>query len=166
MAGKYASIYHCKRCGNKWRVVSTRAVSMDDPVPDCPNLACGEAQTPIGMDLTSNKAPATVGMNVRVKAMDETSNIVMRDYGMTDLRDDVREGESMAPKLPPVQQAMADGFFGGGKRANVNGHSINMAKHARAAMSGGLRDSVSTDRSIVSMHRNRSVPPTHILNKD
>jgi hypothetical protein len=43
----------------------------------------------------------------------------MQDYGLTDLKDNIRAGESAAPRLPPHQQSRVDNFFGGApKTAN------------------------------------------------
>ena len=61
----------------------------------------------------------------------------MTDYGMSNLKDNVRVGESMAPKLDPRKQAAADGMFGGGKR---NTAGINTAALAKRALAGGMRD--------------------------
>ncbi|MGO8705073.1 MAG: hypothetical protein ACLQVA_14775 [Candidatus Brocadiia bacterium] len=101
----------CTSCAHKFK----RIMSAEDelhlaelPDPPCPR--CGVIQHKRGMDVGGGKAPA-VGGSLAVRAVDETARIVMEDHGMTDLRSDVREGESMAPKLPPKQQALADNFF-------------------------------------------------------
>jgi hypothetical protein len=152
----------CRRCGNVWK---RRTKNPDSADPPCPNLACGEAMLPIGMDLSLNKAPASIGGNIHVKAIDETAKIVMEDHGMTDLRSDVRESETMAPKLPPILQAQADNFFGGPKgRRSIPG--INPANHVRAALTGGLRDPLSTKRSIVDVHARQYRPPVHTVASD
>ena len=135
----------CTVCGHSWKRRTKNPESADPP---CPNLACGEAMLPIGMDLTLNKAPASIGGNIHVKAIDETAKIVMEEHGMTDLRSDVREGETAAPKLPPHLQAQADNFFGGPKGRR---QGFNPANHVRAALTGGLRDPLSTKRAIGSL---------------
>lgn len=158
----YKITCRCTRCGTKWK---RRTKNPESPDPACPNLACGEIPVIIGMDLTSNKAPATIGGNIAVKAMDETAAIVMQDYGMTDLRDDVRQGESASPKLPPKQQAMADNYFGGAKgRRAIPG--MNPAAHVAAAVSGRLSDPASTNRSIGAVHQARVRPPVHIVARE
>ena len=114
------------------------------------------------MDLTLNKAPAAVGMSVGVKAIDETASIVMQDYGLTDMRSDVRQGESAAPKLPPVLQRQADNFFGGaGGKRQAGG--FNFGRAARAAMSGALSDPRSTAASIGATHAARVRPRVEIV---
>jgi hypothetical protein len=156
---RYKITCHCVRCGHKWARITK---DPDSPDPPCPNLACGETPVTIGMDLSSNKAPAAIGGNISVKAIDETAKIVMQDYGMTDLRSDVREGESAAPKLPPRQQQQADNYFGGGAgRRPMRG--FNPAAHAAAAMRGQLSDAGSTNRSIGAAHANRLRPPVHLI---
>lgn len=157
---RYKIICQCTRCGHKWKRFTSNP---DSPDPPCQNLACGEQGVPIGMDLTLNKAPGIVGGNIQVKAIDETAAIVMQDYGLTDLRDDVRPTETTTPKLPPKQQEMADNFFGGPGRRRMNG--VNLGRHAAAAMTGALSDPVSTERSLVATHRQQLRAPTHILNR-
>lgn len=158
----YRITCQCSRCGFRWK---RRTKNPDSPDPACPNLACGEMPVPIGMDLTSNRAPATIGASVGVRAIDETANIVMQDYGMTNMRDDVREGESATPKLPPAQQTMADNYFGGPKGRRTRMPGFNAGASVAAALSGRLSDPVSTQRSIVQTHQQRIRPPVHIVNR-
>lgn len=155
MATTWVSVNNCRRCGTRWKETSTKPISLDDPPPTCPNLNCGVELTPIGMDIASGVAPAIGGTSIHNKAIDETARIVMHDYGLTDLRDDVRPTETMAPKLPPKQQAAADGFFGAGKARGrgPNGMPFNPATLAARALSGGLRDSVSVARTMGALHR-------------
>jgi hypothetical protein len=155
---KYRNIYQCPQCGTKWKGPVYTAMpgmtAVEDaetrPIPNCPNLDCGIAQIPRGMDMSSNRAPATIGANISVKAIDETAKIVMQDYGMTDLRTDVREHETASPKLAPVLQAQADNFFvGRGRRQQVGvrdpktGNVVPMksspAAMGAAAISGAFR---------------------------
>jgi hypothetical protein len=56
--------------------------------------------------------PGIVGAP-QVKAIDTAARIVMEDHHLTDLKDNVREGDIMAPSLPPAQQKQADQFWGG-----------------------------------------------------
>jgi hypothetical protein len=99
--------------------------TLDDvPNPPCPlcnklvkkrdEEVMGTAPVPIKpMEewLPTGEAPAQIGKNNTVKAIDMAAEISMKDYGLTDLKDNVRQGEAMAPKLPPVQQRMADTMF-------------------------------------------------------
>jgi hypothetical protein len=172
------------RCseGHMWTRRTKNPASADPP---CPILDCASRQSPrngtrvtyptdetpagppIGMDLSLNKAPATIGGNIQVKAIDETANIVMQDYGFTDLRSDVRETESAAPKLAPALQAQADNFFGGPKGRNAQAFGgINLGRHARAALAGRLVDPQSTNSSLVAVHRTRARPPVHLVGDD
>lgn len=158
----YRITCRCTHCGTRW---ARRTKNPDSRDPPCPNLACGENVVPIGMDLSSNKAPAAIGGNIHNKAIDETAKMVMEDYGITDMRDDVRRGETASPKLPPQQQALADNFFGGPKGGRRSMPGFNPARHAAAAVSGQLVDPASTQRSIGSVHANRVRPPVHIINR-
>ena len=92
--------------------------------------------------IESQRAPGHIGANNTVKAVDETARIVMADYHLTDLKDSVRAGESVAPKLPPVQQNQADNFFGGGnlrKRGGLSARQVElMGKRAIAGAYRGM----------------------------
>lgn len=117
------------------------------------------------MDYDSNRAPAVVGQSNHVKAIDETAKIVMETYGMTDLRTDVREGETMAPKLAPKLQAMADGMFGGGRNRGIAASGMDPARLARQAMGGAFspkRTGSADPISVVQAPREK--PPVQILN--
>jgi hypothetical protein len=156
---KYIITMKCRGCGHKWKRKTHNPESADPP---CPNLDCGLGQDPIGMDLTWNKAPAAIGGSNTVKAIDETARIVMEDQGFTNLRDDVRQGETMEPAIPAAARAAADAFFGGGESGRrgmpvlgVPGMTMGDLRGnfrpdlaAARAMHGSLSDPVSTRRSI------------------
>lgn len=87
------------------------------------------------------------------KCIDKTADIVMADYGMSDLKSNVRVGESMAPKLAGGAQSVADQMMG--MKANDGMMSVydantrrivkvpnrkNGAALAKRAMTGGMRD--------------------------
>lgn len=151
---RYRPVYQCRACGMRWRGNSVRAGEGRSPdedaafrlemngTPRCPNLDCGQIQTNIGMDLSLQRAPATIGASLQVKAIDETAKIVMQDYGMTDLRSDVRPSETAAPRLPPHLQVKADNFFGGGRKRHPelpDKATLSPAFLRRAALSGAYR---------------------------
>ena len=170
---RYKITCRCVLCGHRW---SRFTANPDSPDPPCPRVTrwdddgkpaswCGQEVNPIGMDLTIARAPATIGASIQVKAIDETAKIVMEEHGFTDLRDDVRPGETMAPKLHPNLQAQADNFFGGppGKRQT---RGFNPGMHAAAAMRGAFSDPASTGASLGAVHANRTRPPVHLVGDD
>jgi hypothetical protein len=123
MAQVWRNRFSCRFCGHKWRSPRYDTKAEADAAYEaaggnaleCPN--CLKVMKARGIDFNNPRAPAMVGQNISVKAIDQTAQIVMQDYGMTDLRTDVREHETAAPKLPPMLQAQADNFFvGRGKR--------------------------------------------------
>lgn len=153
--------FRCRQCALYFRV----RMREDDPDPECPNLQCGAVQTPIGFDPSQGKAPG-IGGNLLVKAMDTTANIVMADYGMTDLHS-ARPGEAMTPKLPPDQQRRADAMFDSRKRAELMGGGnpmagvINSIAHsgvqgAQISPSGGVD-------AMTALHKARFKPKVHLL---
>ena len=142
---KYRVRYECEKCGHTYSKVF-KAIPVNDP--PCPNKACAEKSEIADLKLQlarmekmllEQKAPAQNGTKLVVKAVDETAKIVMEDYNMTNLRDGIRHGEDMAPKLPPAQQAAADGYFGG-KGLQSRGISSKQADLIRKrAISGAYR---------------------------
>lgn len=138
----------------------------NDPDPVCPNLECGAAQTPIGLDVAAGRAPG-IGGNPFVKSMDATANIVMKDYGMTDLAS-ARVGESMAPQLPPHQQRRADAMFDPRKRAELFGGMGMMGQMVNAmALGAAMNHKIGTQPGeidpIGAIHSQKYVPPVEIM---
>ena len=160
MTQKFRITLRCKTCGNKWsRVV----VDPDKADPPCPQ--CRRRYETRGMDYDSNRAPANVGNNNHIKAIDQTAEIVMRDHGMTDLRSDVREGETSAPKLAPHLQKAADSFFQ--RPASRNKLIPNAALMARRAMAGSYSPGASRSPDPVAVAQApRSPVPVQIMYSD
>ena len=137
--------YQCAKCGRVWKR-TFKAMPANDP--PCPNKACEALAQLAALKLeTENlrrmlveqRAPGHIGDNPRVQAVDRTAEIVMKDYGMTDLKDNIREGDNMAPKLPPVMQRQADNLFGGKAMKSVGLNDKQIALMNRRAISGAYR---------------------------
>lgn len=87
------------------------------------------------------------------KAIDVTAEIVMQDHKMGNITDKKQQpGETMAPRLDPVRQNMADNMFGKkksglntcldmgtGRARSMGDRGINMGALARNAMAGAYR---------------------------
>ena len=161
--------YQCQLCGHEYSKVCKAVPRVDPP---CPNPGCADkariAELEANMErlqkmLESGVPPAQIGHKTVVKAIDETAKIVMDDYQLTNLRDGIGHGETMAPKLDPLKQQQADQYFGGGgfspkQIASVTGapatHGITSAQAnllGRRAMAGAFR--------------NMAVPPTVVRPK-
>ena len=150
--------FQCRKCGHEFSRVY-KATPVKDP--KCPNRSCAEASElaqakreieNLRRMLAEGKPPAQIGKNVTVKAVDATAEIVMEDYGLTNLRDNVREGENMAPKLPAPQQAAADSYFSPKKVGKAIGlDARKTALLQNAAINGAFR--------------RMAVPPTAIAPK-
>lgn len=154
--------FRCTGCGLRFRA----KIYEDDPDPPCPNADCGTVQTPIGLDVAAGKAPG-IGGNALVKSMDQTADMVMQDYGMTDLHS-ARHGESMAPKLPPNQQARADAMFDPKKRAEaMGGGNPLLAAAMSQIVAGGIAAAGNQNQGgidpIGAIHSQRYKPPVRLL---
>lgn len=113
----FKSFYNCSDCGHQFsKVTETDPRKKGGRPPACPKCrkdkyhtlksiersnseqTSEQAEKNIKEICESRKAPTT-GKSNFTKAMDETAKIVMQDYNMTNLQDNLRTGDSMAPKL-------------------------------------------------------------------
>ena len=137
----------CHRCNKQYSYVATSLSSPDRP---CQRKKCRQAAIQEEVEakarnlaaiIASQRAPGVVGDKVSVKAVDETAKVVMEDYKFTDLQDNIRTGDIVAPKLPPPQQKLADGYFGGkavADRIGLAGRQMDLL--GRRALSGSFRN--------------------------
>lgn len=146
---KYRVTCKCLRCGHVYKRVVTR---LSDDNPPCPKKVCKEAiiaedrakmERNLRAMIAAEQGPGHIGANITVKAIDTTADIVQKDYGLTNLKDNIREGESMAPPLPPKMQQAADNFFKGPAQQSPdqkNRRTKQMELLGRRAMAGAFRN--------------------------
>lgn len=139
------TIYRCDDCHVIARIFEDVGETILYACPSCdsPNITY---RGKISKDIPTESV-------MKNKCVDKTADIVMSDYGMTNLKDNVRLGETMAPKLTPKLQSAADNMFAGGHRAPGG---INTARLAKAAMSGALRDPKSYVDPVAALHKAES----------
>ena len=81
--------YRCEDCGDTFDVTC----ESNDGDPDCPFCARVLQWQPERFSIGTNKS----------RALDLTQNIIEHDYGLTDLKDNLREGDVAAKGPPPPQ---------------------------------------------------------------
>lgn len=87
--------YLCDSCNYEW---TSLHLSREEPYPDCPSCATAEpASIPTSFSITGIKS----------KAIDYTQRMAEEDYGLTNFRDNMREGDVAAMAPPPVQEREA-----------------------------------------------------------
>ena len=168
---RYRQWFRCPDCGHKYHSPWAKAPTRKD-IP-CPRKACAserelrqakaENQRLEAM-LAERRAPAQIGDKAIVKAVDFTAETVMESYGLTDLKDNIREGETMAPKLPGASQAAADNYFA----------SATTGSQARAPelMTGKMRTIPAkalnriAERATRGVYKGRSVSPIEVIPKE
>lgn len=158
------------RCRNpECMHVYTRVVDrLDLPDPPCPKCRKKAKKKPT-TDYSDGRAPAIGGTNMRNKAIDATAEVVMRDYsgmGVHDLRDSggVREGDVIAPKLPPAQQSAADNFFSRKARKSM---PFDPGALGRAAIAGAYAPQRShAPDPVMAVHGPKIKPATKIIYSD
>jgi len=163
---KYRVSYQCSDCGHSWKSGWRASVPKKDP--PCPNAHCAEMRAGrqaaienarLRQMLAEQTGPAHIGANNVVKAVDATADIVMKDYNMTNLQDGIRQGESVAQKLPPPQQAAADAYFGGvkdsaavdfgtGRMRKIKASQLDLI--GRRAIAGAYRRTAVAPNTVVS----------------
>lgn len=161
---KFQLTLRCISCGTRYkRTVSAADERAVELMPDPPCPVCHKKQKRKKFDF-QGKAPA-VGGSLSVRAVDQTAKIVMEDHGMSDLRTDVREGETMAPKLPPRQQAMADAMFSRSRGGRARGGLFDLSPAAvRQAAVSGRFNTPDTVNPIAVQHAAKKSAPVHIVN--
>lgn len=153
---KYKLHLRCLRCGKDY----TRIVSkLNIPDPPCPRKKCKAASVEeeiqrrasnMARIVEEGRAPATIGNNVIVRAIDKTAEIVQQDHGLTNLRDNVREGEIMAPRLAPRLQDAADNFFNHKPPPGMDAkRKRQMDLLGRRAMAGAFRGMALNPASVI-----------------
>lgn len=135
--------YRCEDCGDTFDVTC----ESNDGDPDCPFCSKVLAWQPERFSIGTNKS----------RALDVTQQIIEQDYGLSDLNDNLREGDIAAKGPAPLttsqveaeNRAMAEAaqqldpkvkqFWGGGGPAQVNVGAAAMAD-ARAPLGERLCD--------------------------
>lgn len=160
-APRFVAKYQCATCGAKWK---KHLRSIDEPDPPC-KFCKAAPKTPRGYDF--NGPTFARGPSISTRAMDRTAEIVMKDYGMTDLRSNQREGDTMAPRLPPAQQDAADNFFkAGSKLAQTNPQAAARVAQMQAAANTGAfahQPDARAINSIVDRSNENTGKPTGIV---
>lgn len=158
---KFRLTLRCLDCDHKYQRIVKTLAAKDPPCPRCKK----KARKPRGMDFNSRRAPS-VGGSVMSKAIEETARIVMQDHGMTNLKDHLREGETMAPSLPPQQQAKVEAFWGGPKRQRLREAippNLQPTQLGTAALAGAYRGQPDV---VGAMHKAKSGLKTNVVASD
>jgi hypothetical protein len=144
-ARKYRVTFTCERCGHVWKRTFKSIPKFD---PDCPNRSCAEKaeiaelkrqNANLQAMIASGVAPGHIGDKPIVKAVDKTAEIVMKDHAMTNLKDNLREGDTMAPPLAPHLQRQADNMFNGKAMESVGMSARRMNVLAARAIGGAYK---------------------------
>ena len=157
--------FQCPICSHTWTRTFKAEPSND---PACPNKYCADRRALVDLQkqvanltamIQSGQAPAQIGNNVKVQAIDTTAKIVMEDNKLTNLRDGIRMGESMAPPLEPVKQQAADAMFAKGAehQQRVLGTGATLSQRQRNQMKA------MGARAIAGGYRDASIAPNQVL---
>ena len=149
---RYRHTNECLLCGHVYSWITSKCDGKDKP---CPNKVCIEARRQadilhaaenMAKIFLEQRAPAHIGDNPKVHAVDKTAQIVMEDHHMTDLKDNVREGDTLVPPLPVTgasgmkMSSVAENFFGGAKALQSSGMSRQAQMLGQMAINGAFAD--------------------------
>ena len=141
--------FRCRVCATRFHVDRLTADSTKVKTPRCPRKSCGgkarESHVPdIGFDPAEGRAPATT--SVQAQAYDLAHKWQMEEQQTTNIKDNVRPGESSAPPLPAHLQTMADGFWGGKRKQNTRTARADLSPiyGARATAAQGGQPAIGT----------------------
>lgn len=107
----YKSSYKCSECKSQFEKITKNFPKKDPNCPKCRRNNRVNSKSCVSdkthnldadsrvQEMIDSKRPPSMGKSNFTKAMDATAEIVMKDYNMTDLQDNLRAGDSMAPKL-------------------------------------------------------------------
>lgn len=110
-----------------------------------------------------------MGNSIMSQAIEETARIVMADHNMTNLKDHLREGETMAPNLPPIQQAKVEAFWGGPKKQSVRRAipgNLQPAALGAAALGGAYRGQNEVSGLLGKLHENKVGLKSNVVASD
>ena len=155
---KYRVKLQCRECGHTYKRVLRSLNAKDPPCPVCKKSMINPRDG-LADIIKHQKAPPMHGSNA-VKAIDYTANLVMEEHKLTDLRDNVRQGETMAPKLAPKLQAQADSFFGPKKKSANMPFDVN--RLGKQALSGAFRGGGPDPMKAI---QPKYTPNIHVLNE-
>lgn len=141
--------YNCTGCGHKWTVKQPKS-GMMDPCPEC-----AIKQTAKGVDWEAAAGTPYTPRTNAGKAVDYMWKTVQDQYGLTDMKDNMREGDIAAKVSNPVSQQIEKqgGFFTGGTQGQAiagRQSAMDMAAAARAERkSQGINDAFATGMNAI-----------------
>lgn len=165
----------CLECGHKYKKrVEADSIEAVGAIADPPCPKCKKKKRPAvhgGLEeiIATQSAPSVNHNGPRSQAIDETARIVMEDYGLSDLKTNIREGDSMAPNLTPQQRKMGENFWGGrrGQKPMMDGKQMVSSAMQGAFLPGrgaqAQPGAVSGNEMLTALHRTRSRPKTTII---
>jgi len=94
-AAKVRREWYCDVCEHQWRTVEDEDETAEPECPECEGIA-EQVRRPVGV------------VSIQSKARDVVWDVAQKDYGATNMRDDIREGERLNIGPPPIQAAEAE----------------------------------------------------------
>lgn len=169
--------YKCSDCGYGFEKKTEKDPRKGGRKPSCPECKKGsysaiKSMSKSNVEHTQEKSDANVkdinesrqapsaGKSNFTKAMDVTAEIVMKDYNLTNLQDNLRAGDSMAPKLQgndasgvPLETRVDNVFAPQKPVMGQNNAAISVNKALTAGINAGRFANQSQIRDIAAQAR-------------
>lgn len=140
--------YECGDCGCKFEKLH---FDRNEPTPECPGCqALAAKQLPSGF---------SIGGGTHSKAIDITQSIVEKDFGMTDMRDNIKEGETAAMPVRADLRPAVDNMW------RPSGDIIAAAKAGAAAAAAEGRNPVAMMHKVGKAHGPAHRVPVSVVAK-
>lgn len=174
----YKSSYRCSDCKSTFEKITKNFPKKEPNCPTCKrnnkvdSKSCVsdkthniDSESRVQQMNESHQAPS-MGKSNFTKAMDATAEIVMKDYALTNLQDNLRAGDSMAPKLRPELEQQVDSVFKPQKPIMGQQGASTLNKALTANINAGRYASQSGGADIAARAQNSGYKvPTNILHE-
>lgn len=179
----FSARYKCSDCSHMFEKMTEKDPRKGGRKPSCPECKKGKhsaiksisksnvIHTQEKMDknvqeiIETKRFPA-MGKSNFTKAMDTTAEIVMKDYNLTDLQDNLRAGDSMAPKLRPELERKVDEVFKPQKPIMGQQGAASLNKALTSQINSGRYASQSGNADIVNRAQSSGYKvPTNVLHE-
>lgn len=124
-AAMFRTTYGCSDCGNQWRVETT---FQPTSAPDCPRCAAAGAYKP----------PLPGMLTTKSAAIDMAQKIAEEDFGLTNIRDNQRAGDTAVVAEAPPTTAQLDAVVREMKQMAEQVGAAQVAPEVANALGGGF----------------------------
>jgi glutaredoxin len=172
----FKSSYKCSDCKYQFEKITKNFPKKDPSCPKCKQVKKVNFKSSVSdkthnldddsrvQEMIAARKPPSSGKSNFTKAMDYTSEMVMQDYQMTNLQDNLREGDSMAGKLSHEMERKVDAVFAPQKPIMGQGTASSLNKNLMRQINSGAFKGYGGASDVVARQQASGIKPhTNIL---